>query len=50
MPEGKYAFKPSPEMLKTLAARRSATPRESRLGQTILDKLKSITTRLTFRA
>jgi serine/threonine-protein kinase len=45
-----YAFKQSPEMVKTQAARRSATARESRLGQSILDKLKSITTRLTFRA
>jgi serine/threonine-protein kinase len=45
-----YAFKQSPEMVKTQAARRSAAARESRLGQSILDKLKSITTRLTFRA
>jgi len=45
-----YAFKASPEMVKTQAARRSAAARESRLGQSILDKLKSITTRLTFRA
>jgi serine/threonine-protein kinase len=41
-----YAFKQSPEMVKTQAARRSAAARESRLGQSILDKLKSITQRL----
>ena len=45
-----YAFKQSPEMVKTQAARRSAAVSESRLAQSILDKLKSITTRLTFRA
>jgi hypothetical protein len=32
--------------VKTQAARRSAAARESRLGQSILDKLKSITQRL----
>ena len=41
-----YAFKQSPEMVKMQAARRSAAARDSKLGQSILDKLKSITTRL----
>ena len=41
-----YAFKQSPEMVKAQAARRSAAARESRLGQSILDRLKSITQRL----
>jgi response regulator RpfG family c-di-GMP phosphodiesterase len=42
-----YAFKQSPEMVKTQRVRASAIARESKLGQSILDKLKSITTRLT---
>jgi serine/threonine-protein kinase len=47
-----YSFKQSPELVGTQRARSSAVVRESSLGQTILGKLKSITTRLTgaFRA
>jgi response regulator RpfG family c-di-GMP phosphodiesterase len=40
-----YAFKQSPDLVKTQAARASAA-RESRAGQSILEKLRSITTRL----
>ena len=42
-----YSFRQSPELVRTQRARSSAAARESRLGQSILDKLKSITTRLT---
>ena len=42
-----YTFKQSPELVGTQRARSSAAARESSLGQSILDKLKSITTRLT---
>jgi serine/threonine-protein kinase len=47
-----YSFKQSPELVGTQRARASAATRESSLGQSILGKLKSITTRLTgaFRA
>jgi len=40
-----YAFKQSPDLVKTQTARASAA-RESRAGQSILEKLRSITTRL----
>ena len=42
-----YSFKQTPELVGTQRARASAEVRESSLGQTILGKLKSITTRLT---
>jgi serine/threonine-protein kinase len=41
-----HAFKQSPELVKTQAAKASAAG-ESRLGRSILDKLRSITTQLT---
>jgi serine/threonine-protein kinase len=42
-----YSFKQTPELVGTQRARASSEVRESSLGQTILGKLKSITTRLT---
>ena len=45
-----YAFRQSPDLVKTQRVRSSAAARDSKLGQTILDKLKSMTARLTFRS
>ncbi len=41
-----YAFRQSPDLVATQRARASSAARESKLGQSILDKLKSITQRL----
>ncbi|HSD44932.1 MAG TPA: protein kinase [Burkholderiales bacterium] len=42
-----YAFKQSPQLMGTQRARTSAAARESSLGRSIVDKLRSITTRIT---
>jgi serine/threonine-protein kinase len=41
-----YAFRQSPDLVSTQRARASSAARESKLGQSILDKLKSITSRI----
>ena len=42
-----YSFKQSPELVKTQKAKARAAARQSTLEQSILDKLRSITARLT---
>jgi serine/threonine-protein kinase len=42
-----YAFKQSPPLMGTQRARTSTAARESSLGRSIVDKLRSITTRIT---
>jgi serine/threonine-protein kinase len=42
-----YSFKQSPQLVGTQRARSSAAVRESSLGRSIVDKLRSITTRIT---
>jgi hypothetical protein len=42
-----YSFKQSPQLVGTQRARTSAAVRESSLGRSIVDKLRSITTRIT---
>jgi serine/threonine-protein kinase len=41
-----YSFKQSPQLVSTQRARASSAVRESSLGRSILDKLRSITTRI----
>jgi serine/threonine-protein kinase len=42
-----YSFKQSPQLVSTQRARRSAVAQESTAGRSILDRLRSITTRIT---
>jgi hypothetical protein len=42
-----YSFKQSPQLVGTQRARSSAAVRDSSLGRSIVDKLRSITTRIT---